>query len=187
MRVDDESVHSHVYQMIERESNERLLKNRDERLRQLVGQWTQARATTCCQNECLINFVHEQKIERFLPPTLKLRRGRRLHSQWVQTGYVRLLSQVKRPRAEVDDAMVPSQCFCTEQPGDRRRSFQQSVVNESFQIYHTHIFAHDIDRADGQLANVRHTHAALFQIHGRGAIWRLASGNSHLSDERTVQ
>jgi len=44
VRVDDESVHSHAYQMIERESNERLLKDRDERLRQLVGQRTQAHA-----------------------------------------------------------------------------------------------------------------------------------------------
>jgi hypothetical protein len=44
VRVDDESVHSHAYQMIERESNERLLKDRDEGLRQLVGQRTQARA-----------------------------------------------------------------------------------------------------------------------------------------------
>jgi hypothetical protein len=82
VRVDDESVHSHAYQMIERESNERLLEDRDEGLRQLIGHWTQARAKTCCQNECLSDFVHEQKIERFLPPTLKLRRGRRRHSQW---------------------------------------------------------------------------------------------------------
>src|SRR5438552_9116026 len=66
VRVDHEFVHSYAYQMIERESNERLLKNRDERLRQLVGQWTQARAKTRCQNECLSDFVHEQKIERFL-------------------------------------------------------------------------------------------------------------------------
>src|SRR5438876_1562827 len=66
VRVDDESVHAHAYQMIERESNERLLEDRDERLRQLVGQWTQARAKTRCQNECLSDFVHEQKIERFL-------------------------------------------------------------------------------------------------------------------------
>src|SRR6476620_5711217 len=86
MRVYDESVYSHAYQMIERESNERLLKDRDERLRQLLGQWTQARAKTRCQNECLSDFVHEQKIERFLPPTLKLRRARRLYSQWIQTG-----------------------------------------------------------------------------------------------------
>ena len=33
VRVDKESVHSDAYQMVERESNERLLKNRDERLR----------------------------------------------------------------------------------------------------------------------------------------------------------
>ena len=66
VRVDDESVHSHAYQMIERESNERLLKDRDERLRQLVGQRTQAHAKTRCQNECLSDFVHEKKIARFL-------------------------------------------------------------------------------------------------------------------------
>src|SRR6476660_4069307 len=107
--------------MIERESNERLLKDRDEGLRQLFGQWTQARAKTRCQNECLSDFVHEQKIERFLPPTLKLRRGRRPHSQWYRQGDVRLLPQVKRPGAEVDDAMMPAQRFCTEQPGNRRR------------------------------------------------------------------
>jgi hypothetical protein len=47
----------------------------------LLGQWTQARAKTGCQNECLSDFAHEQKIERFLPPTLELRRGGRLHSQ----------------------------------------------------------------------------------------------------------
>jgi len=44
VRVDDESVHSQTDQMIERESNERLLKDRDERFRQLLGQRTQARA-----------------------------------------------------------------------------------------------------------------------------------------------
>jgi hypothetical protein len=43
VRVDDESVYSHTYQMIERESNERLLKDRDERLRKFLGQGTQAR------------------------------------------------------------------------------------------------------------------------------------------------
>ena len=48
VRVDDESVHSNAYQMIERESNERLLEDRDERLRQVLGQWTQARAKTRC-------------------------------------------------------------------------------------------------------------------------------------------
>jgi hypothetical protein len=36
VRVDDESVHSHAYQMIERESHERLLKDWDERLREFV-------------------------------------------------------------------------------------------------------------------------------------------------------
>ena len=101
--VDDESGHSHAYQMIERESNERLLKDRDERLRQLVGQWTQARAKTCSQNECLSDFVHEQKIERFLDFARNDKRSVPRDS----------LSQIKRPRAEVDDAMMPSQCFRT--------------------------------------------------------------------------
>src|SRR5260370_34557759 len=36
VRVDYESVYSHAYQMIERELNERLLKDRDERLRHLL-------------------------------------------------------------------------------------------------------------------------------------------------------
>ena len=66
VRVDDEPVHSHGYQMIERKSNERLLKDRDKWLRKLVGQWTQARAKTGCQNKCLSDLVHEQKIERLL-------------------------------------------------------------------------------------------------------------------------
>src|SRR5262245_19477577 len=61
VRVDDESVHSHAYQMIERQSNERLLKDRNERLRQLIGQGTQARPKARCQNECLSDFVHERK------------------------------------------------------------------------------------------------------------------------------
>jgi hypothetical protein len=66
VRVNDKSVNSHAYQMIERESNEWLLKDRDKRLWQLLGQWTQARAKTRCQNECLSDLVHGQKIERFL-------------------------------------------------------------------------------------------------------------------------
>jgi len=66
VRVDNKSVHSHAYQMIERESKERLLKDRDERLWQFIGQWTQAHAKTRCQNERLSDLVHEQKIGRFL-------------------------------------------------------------------------------------------------------------------------
>src|SRR5262249_58117076 len=101
VRVDNESIHSDAYQMVERESNERFLKNRDERLRHFLGQWTQARAQTGRQNECLSDFAHEQKIERLRPPTLKLRRGGRRHSPILQVGCVRVLSQIKRPRSEV--------------------------------------------------------------------------------------
>ena len=135
VRVNDEPVHSHAYQMIKRESNQRLLKNGDERFRQFVRQWTQARAKTRCQNECLSDFVHEQKIERFLDFARNDKRSVPYDS----------LSQIKRPGAEVDDAVVPSQRFRTEQPGNRRRSFQQSVVNKSFQVYHAHLLAGDID------------------------------------------
>jgi hypothetical protein len=39
VRVDYESVQSDADQMIERESNEWLLKDRDKRLRQFVSQW----------------------------------------------------------------------------------------------------------------------------------------------------
>ena len=63
VRVNDESFHSHAYQMIERKRNERLLKDRYEWFRQLLGQWTQARAKTRCQNKCLSDFVHEEKSE----------------------------------------------------------------------------------------------------------------------------
>ena len=48
VRINDKGFHSHAYQMIERESNEWLLKDRDEGLRQLLGQWTQPRAKTRC-------------------------------------------------------------------------------------------------------------------------------------------
>ena len=36
VRVDDESVHSHAYQMIERKSDQRFLKDRDERFWEFV-------------------------------------------------------------------------------------------------------------------------------------------------------
>ncbi len=44
MRVNDELVHPHANQMIERKSDERLLKNRYERLWKIFGQRPQARA-----------------------------------------------------------------------------------------------------------------------------------------------
>jgi len=65
MRVNDELVHSRANQMVECKSDERLLKNRNERLGELIRQGTQARAEPSAQNECLCDFVHEQKNERF--------------------------------------------------------------------------------------------------------------------------
>src|SRR5205807_2581246 len=41
VRVDDERVHAEIDQMIEREGDERLLKNRDERFRQIVSERAQ--------------------------------------------------------------------------------------------------------------------------------------------------
>jgi hypothetical protein len=66
MRINDELVHSRAHQMIERESDQRLLKDRNERLWQLVRQRTQTDAEPSAQNECLCDFVHEKKNERSL-------------------------------------------------------------------------------------------------------------------------
>src|SRR6266496_1310278 len=60
--VDDEPAHSGVYQMIERESDQRFLKNRYERFGEVICQRTQTGAASGGQNECRGDFVHEQKI-----------------------------------------------------------------------------------------------------------------------------
>jgi hypothetical protein len=60
--VDDEPAHSGVYQMIERESDQRFLKNRYERFGEIICQRTQTGAASGGQNECLGDFVHEQKL-----------------------------------------------------------------------------------------------------------------------------
>src|SRR5213596_2001286 len=41
VRINDKRFHAHAYQMIERKSDQRFLKDWDEGLRQLVRQWTQ--------------------------------------------------------------------------------------------------------------------------------------------------
>ena len=43
MRVHEKPLDTEIDQMIKRESNERLLKNRDERLGQIIGQRAQTR------------------------------------------------------------------------------------------------------------------------------------------------
>ena len=53
MRVDDEGLHPKGAKMIEREGNERFLKNRDERLRQIVRQRTQPLAQPRAEDEGL--------------------------------------------------------------------------------------------------------------------------------------
>src|SRR6267143_2782473 len=52
--------------MIEYKGNKRLLKNRDERLWQILRQRTQAFTEASGQDECLGDFLHQQKNERFL-------------------------------------------------------------------------------------------------------------------------
>jgi hypothetical protein len=53
MRIDDELGNSQVDQMIEGESYERLLEQRDERFWQIVRQRSQARAESGAEDECL--------------------------------------------------------------------------------------------------------------------------------------
>src|SRR4029079_10850662 len=55
-----------VDQMIERKCDKWLLKNRDEGLWQILGQRSQAGTAAGGQDECLGDFVHQQKNERFL-------------------------------------------------------------------------------------------------------------------------
>ena len=63
VRVDDEPAHSRVYQMIERESDQRFLKNRYERFGEIICQRTQTGTAARGKNECLDDLVHEQKLE----------------------------------------------------------------------------------------------------------------------------
>src|SRR5947207_8195376 len=59
--VDDEPAHSGVYQMIERESDQRFLKDRYERFGEIICQRTQTGTATGGQNECLDDLVHQRK------------------------------------------------------------------------------------------------------------------------------
>jgi len=43
--------------------------------------------------------------------------------------------------------VVPSQGFCAEQTSHRRRTFQQSIMDQSFQINYTDVLAKNINRA----------------------------------------
>jgi sarcosine oxidase delta subunit len=52
--------------MIERKCDKWFLKNRDEGLWQILGQRSQAGTAASSQDECLGDFVHQQKNERFL-------------------------------------------------------------------------------------------------------------------------
>ena len=53
MGVDDERLHPGRDEMIEREGDERLLKNRDKRLRQILGQGTQPHPKPSAENKSL--------------------------------------------------------------------------------------------------------------------------------------
>ena len=53
MGVNDERLHAHGREMIESESDKRFLENRDERLRQVLGQRTEPQAETGAEDEGL--------------------------------------------------------------------------------------------------------------------------------------
>ncbi len=53
MGVDDERLHARGREMIEGESDKRFLENRDERLRQVLGQRTEPQAETGAEDEGL--------------------------------------------------------------------------------------------------------------------------------------
>src|ERR1043166_473522 len=58
MRVHEKPLDAEIDQVIERESNERFVKNRHERLRQVVRQRAQPRPEAGAQDECLCDCSH---------------------------------------------------------------------------------------------------------------------------------
>src|SRR5205823_12984923 len=66
VRIDDKGLHPCRNQMIERKSDQRFLKNRYERLWQVIGQRSQPFAETCGQDKCLCDCGHEEKL--VIPP-----------------------------------------------------------------------------------------------------------------------
>lgn len=62
MRVNDKSINSGSDQMIEGESNERFLKNRDEGFGQLIGERMQARAQPGAENESFCDHLVAKRI-----------------------------------------------------------------------------------------------------------------------------
>src|SRR5207237_4201823 len=58
VRVDDERLHADVDQMVDGKADERLLENRNERLRQIIRERSQTRAESRTEDECLCNQRH---------------------------------------------------------------------------------------------------------------------------------
>src|SRR5206468_11967170 len=75
VRIDDESAHPDVDQMIERKRYQRLLKNGNERLGNVIRQRTQAQAQSGSQDECMCDYVHKRSTEipRRIPNAYRLR------------------------------------------------------------------------------------------------------------------
>src|SRR5205807_9217309 len=71
--------------------------------------------------------------------------------------------------------------------GDGRRSVKQAVANESAEINHADIFAHNIDRPNTQPTNARNLDAALFQIDRGRTKRRLVQRNAHAPNEIAVK
>src|SRR5581483_2223060 len=73
--VDDELANADVDQVIERESNEWFVKNRDKWLRQIFRERTKTRAESGAENKSLRDFLSQQSTERFRDFTRNDNRG----------------------------------------------------------------------------------------------------------------
>src|SRR5436305_5511463 len=91
--------------------------------------------------------------------------------------------QIKRARSEIDDPVMGPKNLGAEQPRHRLGTLEQIAVNETFQIDHADIFAHDVHRPDRKLADARDLHAALLQVNGRGTELRFMERNVQSSNE----
>jgi hypothetical protein len=59
-----------------------------------------------------------------------------------------LSSQIKRPCAEIDYAVMAMQNLCSQESRHGWRSSQQPTSNQTLEIDHANFLAHDVDRPD---------------------------------------
>src|SRR2546430_2696719 len=95
--------------------------------------------------------------------------------------------QVKRARSEVDDPMMGPKNLGPEQSRHGLGTSKQIAMNETFQIDHADVFAHDIHRADGEPADACDLHAALLQVNRRRTKLRLMKRNVQPPNKSAVE